>query len=77
MPGFTDIAMSRAIMPSGMRTWLTKVNFLLYMCLSTILEDGILLDTPSLCTFRFELNVTQAKEEVKHKRAPTPSKREA
>ncbi len=68
--------MALAPSPRGKRITYTKVNPILYACLLDYLTDGILLDPPTHCTYRFEPNDKYALE-VMHKRAPTPSAREA
>ena len=75
-----DITMSR--IPSLRDTFNfyfnhTKVNSILNACLLSFLEDGILLDRPTMCPYRFDPDDERAMEEVNHKRAPTPSAREA
>ena len=55
----------------------TKVKSFLYACPFGLLEDGILLDPPPLCTHRFEWSSTHVEEEVIHKSTTTPSAREA
>ena len=55
----------------------TKVNHLLYMCSLDPLEDGILLDTPSVCMHRYCLNITDVEEECERKCTSTPSLMEA
>lgn len=57
------------------KSWNAKLNLLLFACISIILEDVILFDTPTVCVFRFEMSVMQAKEEAMHEREPTPSNR--
>ena len=54
-----------------------KVNHLLYTCSLEPLEDGILLDTPSVCIHRYCRTFTNDKEECKRQGMTTPSSREA
>ena len=53
---FTDTTMSSAQVPSDTHKLHTKVNLLHYTCPLDTYEDGLLLDTPTLCTFSFVLN---------------------
>lgn len=71
------ITMYLASSPRDTRITYTKVNSILYVYLLGSLTDGILLETFTLCTFRFESNDEHAMEEVMHKEAPTPFAREA
>ena len=54
-----------------------KVNHLLYTCSLDPLEDGILLDTPSVCMHRYCRNITDVEEECERKGTSTTSVREA
>lgn len=49
----------------------TTSYMLLYVCLLGSLKDRLLLDTPTLCTLRFEPNITHGTE-GKHKRKSKP-----
>lgn len=61
--------MALAPSPRGKCITYTKVNPILYACLLDYLTDGILLDPPTHCTYRFDPNDKYALEEVMHKRA--------
>ena len=75
-----DITMSRVRLASDtcdIYFTYTKVNHLLYTCSLDPLEDGILLDTPSVCMHKYCRNITDVEEECERKCASTPSAREA
>lgn len=69
---FTGITMSSAPAPSDTHTLHTKVNLLHCTCSLDTYEDGILLDTPTLCTFSFELNDVLAKEGAHRRKSYYP-----
>ena len=54
-----------------------KVNHLLYMCSLDPFEDGILLDTSSVCMHRYCQSFTDVEEECKRQGTTTPFAREA
>lgn len=57
--------------PRGTRIIYANVKSILHACLLGSLTDGIILDPPILCTFRFELNEEHAMQEVMYKGATT------